>query len=194
MLHEQLTPSPSLTAAANTSLIHPKRFAADIAGSQYSYHDRGMVHEFQLRSITFYTSKYWYRSLTPSRVSSVSAADEDTPFKPVPIPDDASISTFGSEAMISLRTDWSPPGSDATFSAGSLLTAPMSSVMADDWGEAKCLFEPTDSKSLQSTTTTKDYVVLSVLEDVRTNLVVYKYGDGKVRGNKRRRLLRGGCS
>ena len=106
---------------------------ADIAGSQYSYHDRGTVHEFQLRSITFYTSKYWYRSLTPERVKAVSAADEDTPFLPVPIPEDASISTFGSEAMVSLRTDWSPPGQDTTFKAGSLLTAPMSEVMADNW-------------------------------------------------------------
>ena len=49
---------------------------ADIAGSHYSYHDRGVVHEFQCRSVTFYTSKYWYRSLTPERVKEVSAADE----------------------------------------------------------------------------------------------------------------------
>ena len=51
---------------------------ADIAGAQFSFHDRGLVHEFQMRSVTFYTSKYWYRCLTPERVATVSAADEDT--------------------------------------------------------------------------------------------------------------------
>lgn len=37
---------------------------SDIAASQFAYHDRGFVHEFQLRSITFYTSQYFYRSLS----------------------------------------------------------------------------------------------------------------------------------
>lgn len=144
---------------------------ADIAGSQYAYHDRGFVHEFQHRVITFYTSKYWYRSLSPEQVNSVSASDETAPFLPVPIPEDAEISTFANEAMITLRTDWKG------FKAGALLTAPISEVVADDWSNVKSLFEPTASKSLQSKTTTKDFVVLSVLEDVRTTLVVYKYDE-----------------
>jgi len=145
---------------------------ADIAGSQYAYHDRGFVHEFQHRVITFYTSKYWYRALSAKQVSSVSAADETAPFLPVPIPEDAEISTFAGEAMITLRTDWKG------FKAGALLTAPMSDIVADDWSNVKSLFEPTPRKSLSSKTTTKEFVVLSVLEDVRTTLVVYKYEAG----------------
>ena len=30
---------------------------ADVAASMYAYHDRGAVHEFQLRNVTFYTSR-----------------------------------------------------------------------------------------------------------------------------------------
>ena len=141
---------------------------SDIAGAQFSYHDRGLVHEFQMRSVTFYTSKYYYRALTPERIASVSAAEEDTPFVAVPIPDDADISTFGSDAMVTLRSEWAPPGAGKSFVAGTLLTLPMADVMANDWSAARPLFEPTRAKSLQSTTTTKDFVVLSVLEDVRT--------------------------
>jgi prolyl oligopeptidase len=153
---------------------------SDIAGAQYAYHDRnGICHEFQLRSVTFYTAKFWYRSLTLEQIASTTADQETTPFEPIPIPDDAEISTFGSDAMITLRSNWKPPGCDKEFVAGALLAAPMADVMANDWtNNVQCLFEPTPTKSLQSTTTTKDYVILSVLEDVRTMLVVWKHGEG----------------
>merc|ERR1711865_1270007 len=41
-------------------------------------------------------------------------------------------------------------------------------------GKSTFLFEPTPSKSLSSTTTTKDYVILEALEDVRTSLIIWK--------------------
>jgi len=49
--------------------------------------------------------------------------------------------------------------------------------MANNWNNVTCLFQPTPTKSLQSTTTTKDYVILSVLEDVRTTIVLWKHGE-----------------
>jgi prolyl oligopeptidase len=168
----------------------------DIAGGQWAYYDRGFVHEFQRRSVTFYTSKHFYRALSLERLATVSAADEDAPFAPVPIPDDAEISTFAGDAMITLRSDWTPPGDcpaaasaaaaaggggsgGGGFRAGALIVAPMAEVMAEDWSHAQCLFAPTASKSLQSTTTTKDYVVLSVLSDVRTTLEVWRKAEGE---------------
>jgi len=152
---------------------------SDIAGGQWAYHDRGgIVHEFRLRSITFYTSKYEYRRLTPEELKSTTADQESTPFQVVPIQEDAEISTFGNEAMITLRSDWKPPGCDVTFKAGTLLTAPMPEVMKNDWSNIKALFEPTPSKSLLGQVTTQDYLVLSVLEDVSTTLVVWKYEEG----------------
>eukprot|EP00566_Odontella_aurita_P004902 CAMPEP_0113532710 /NCGR_PEP_ID=MMETSP0015_2-20120614/4208_1 /TAXON_ID=2838 /ORGANISM="Odontella" /LENGTH=760 /DNA_ID=CAMNT_0000431697 /DNA_START=111 /DNA_END=2393 /DNA_ORIENTATION=- /assembly_acc=CAM_ASM_000160 len=148
---------------------------ADIAAHQWAYHDRGgTVHEFRIRSITFYTSKYWYRPLTLDGLASTTADIEEVPFEPVPIPEDAEISTFGNEATINLRTDWQPPGSDITYKAGALITAPMEEVMKNNWSNVMVLFEPTQTCSLQGTTKTKDCIVLSVLEDVRTALVIWK--------------------
>ena len=52
--------------------------AQDIAASQYCYRDRGHCHEFRVRSLTFYTSKHWYRS--PKDPSSHTADEDETPF------------------------------------------------------------------------------------------------------------------
>ena len=102
-------------------------------------------------------------------------------FKDIPIPEDAEISTFGNDAMITLRSDWSPPGYDggedssvSLLPAGSLIVVPMVDVMNNDYSKSTVLFLPTSSRSLQSTTTTKDYVILDILEDVRTTLVIWK--------------------
>ena len=73
----------------------------------------------------------------------------------MPIPEDAEIGTFGSDAMITLRSDWTPPGGTKAYVAGTLLALPMSDVMENNWASALPLFEPTASKSLQSMTTTK---------------------------------------
>mmetsp|Transcript_13161 Transcript_13161/g.15472 ORF Transcript_13161/g.15472 Transcript_13161/m.15472 type:complete len:794 (-) Transcript_13161:66-2447(-) len=151
---------------------------SDVSVGQYSYFDRdGMCHEFQYRSLTFYTTKYWYRTLSSEQIVTSPSDEEATPFIPIPIPEDAEISTFGSDAMITLRSDWTPPGSDTLYQAGALISAPMNDVMNDQWTSVTCLFQPTPTKSLQSTTTTKDYVILSVLEDVRTALEVWKCGE-----------------
>jgi len=148
---------------------------ADIAGAQFAYHDRGAQHEFRMRQITFYTSTYEYR--VPVLDGSQPADAEGAAFQKVPIPEDASIGTYGTDAMITLRTDWCPPGSDTTYVAGSLLVTTMSAVMASDFSDVLVMFTPTPAKSLSATTSTKDYIVLSVLEDVRTTLVLWKRGD-----------------
>jgi len=148
----------------------------DVAASQYSYYDRGFQHEFQRRSITFYTSKHWYRA--PADFNTP-ASDESVPFEPVPVPDDiAQLSTFADAATIELRTEWCPPGCDEAFPAGSLLTAPMADVMKEDFSGMKALFVPTDAASLQSSSGTKDFLVLKVLENVRTVLRFWRYDGG----------------
>merc|ERR1719491_2788150 len=167
------------TPLKDATIVFDKAKSSDIAGSQYAYHDRdGICHEFQVRSITFYTSTYWYRSLTLEELSSKTADDSTLPdFQQVPIPEDASLGTNGNDAMITLKSDWSPPkykGDDEVLPAGSLLVAPMQDVMKEDYSKATCLFTPTASRSLQSETTTKDYVILDVLEDVRTTIVIWK--------------------
>lgn len=153
----------------------------DVAADQYVAHDRGFVHEFQVRAITFYTSSYKYRKMpSAEHVWSSSAAEESIPFVPVPIPEDAEISTFADCALITLRSSWKPPGSVVEYAAGAYLAAPMDDVIADTWSRVVVLFAPTDSTSLEDKTDTKDYMVLKILEHVRTKLVIWRYEGGGV--------------
>ena len=144
---------------------------ADIAASQYAYKDHGVAHELRVRSLTFYTAKYWHR--TPQDLDKVSACDDTTPFAEVPIQEDAQMSTFGSMALTTLRSDWAISGK--VFKQGSLLAVRMAALMAGDLAEAQVLFEPTASRSLEGSTATKNYLVLKVLEDVRSTLVTWKF-------------------
>eukprot|EP01063_Lacrimia_lanifica_P013154 TRINITY_DN1978_c0_g1_i1.p1 TRINITY_DN1978_c0_g1~~TRINITY_DN1978_c0_g1_i1.p1 ORF type:complete len:781 (+),score=296.68 TRINITY_DN1978_c0_g1_i1:66-2408(+) len=150
---------------------------ADISASMYCYHDRGFVHEFQLRSITFYTSEYFHRSLTADGVAGTTADAETTPFRKVPIPEDAELGTFADLALVTLRTDLKDPkGKDGTtFLAGAMISLPMDELMEGNWSNAFALFSPTPARSLSSTSETRDYVILKVLEDVKTVLEFYKY-------------------
>jgi len=147
----------------------------DIAANQYAFHDRGFVHEFQLRSITFYTSKYFYRSLTAEGIETTTADEESTPFKEVPIPEDAELGMFADMAMITLRSDFVAPATGVTFKTGSLVTLPMSELMENEWTNAFAMFEPTPNRSLSSTSESKDYTILKILEDVKTKLEFWRY-------------------
>lgn len=152
----------------------------DIAANMYTYHDRGFVHEFQSRSITFYTSQNFYRALSCEGVAGVTADMEQTPFREVPIPEDAVVETFANMALITLRSDLDVPtaadgGDSRTFKAGSLVSLPLDELMENSWKNAIAMFEPTPSRSLSSSTETKDYVILKILEDVRTKLEFWKF-------------------
>ena len=73
----------------------------DISASQYAYHDRaGAVHEFQLRALSFYQTEQFYRRPDLR----LAAADDPTPFRRVPIPDDTTLGTFGEQATLLLRS------------------------------------------------------------------------------------------
>jgi len=49
--------------------------------------------------------------------------------------------------------------------------------MENDWSSAFAMFEPTPNRSLSSTSETKDYNILKILEDVKTNLEFWQYAD-----------------
>jgi len=146
----------------------------DILAYQSSYLDRGFAHEFQVRQITFYSSKHWYRPLTPESMKETTADAEATPFKEVPMPADAEIGTFANMALLTLRSDMEQ-GDHKSFAAGSLVTLPLEELMENNWSNATALFTPTPSRSLSHNTECKDYIILKILEDVKTVLEFHKY-------------------
>eukprot|EP00440_Ansanella_granifera_P033074 gb/GFBE01035886.1/.p1 GENE.gb/GFBE01035886.1/~~gb/GFBE01035886.1/.p1 ORF type:complete len:698 (+),score=148.88 gb/GFBE01035886.1/:1-2094(+) len=134
----------------------------DVAVSAARYYDRGVWHECRDRSITFYTAEYnWLHN---------------GDWKKVDVPDDVDVSTFKDSFTFRLRSEWKVSG--ATYSQGSLLAIPVDSFFAGKLEEMKVLFAPSPSESLEDTTGTLNYLILSVLNDVKTKLVFWEYKDG----------------
>jgi len=136
----------------------------DVSVSGYSYLDRGKRYEFRARSITFYTSRYELKQ-------------PDGSFMHVPVPDDAGIGTFGDQLQITLRSPW------LGYPEGSFLSAPVQPFMDADDDDSrkkliKVLFEPTDTCSLETAVDTRNYLILSVLDNVVTELRFWKFESG----------------
>jgi len=140
--------------------------ATDVSVSGLAYLDRGERYEMRYRSLTFYTASY-------------ELMRSDGTFASVPVPKDAQIGTFADQLLITLRSPW------LGYAAGSLLACPVRAFMAaaptaDVARQSMMteLFIPTESCSLEATTETRNYVILSALDDVVTELRFWKYDKG----------------
>ena len=143
---------------------------ADVSVGQYFDRDRGHEYEVRYRSLTFYTTSYEAK------------IGKDGAWTAVPVPLDAMLGTFADQVTIQLRTDW------LGFSAGSYLAAPAAAFLAsksDDERKALLtpLFSPSDTCSLEGDTSSKSYIILSVLDNVRSELRFWHY-DGKAKAWK----------
>lgn len=135
---------------------------SDVAASQSVVRHRGHSFEWRRRSITFYTSK-----------SAVNFGT-DKWCELDGLPDDASVSQFADQAIISLRSDWEVNG--VRFLSGSVIATSLKSL-AWDYKNATfvVLFEPSAIDSLQSFITTRNYLVFDILEDICSRLVFWRY-------------------
>jgi prolyl oligopeptidase len=99
--------------------------------------------------------------------------------KVVPLvkPADAQLSFWRERVLLDLRSDWAVGGQ--TFARGSLLVADAAAYLR---GERRLtpLFVPTPTRSLAAWTTTRDTVLLNVLDNVASKLEEHKPGaDGR---------------
>ena len=137
--------------------------ASDVAVHGYAYLDRGHEYEIRHRAITFYTTYYEAR------------LGKDGPFRAVKVPEDAQLGTFADQLLITLRTEW------LGYASGSLLAADAAKFMAADGDEAKVkpllfpLFEPTATCSLEGNSESLSYVILQILDNVRSELRFWKF-------------------
>ena len=83
-------------------------------------------------------------------------------------PQDADASVFNGLLVLQLRSDWKPAGT--AFKAGSLISADLDRYMAGG-REFQVLFTPSPRTSLQSFTVTKGYVLMHVLDNVKSRVV-----------------------
>jgi prolyl oligopeptidase len=149
----------------NTPLTEAKTWmegkAEDVSVDVSVAHDHGRTYEFITRGTTFFTSEDYVRQ-----------GDRWDKIDKQP---DAIAGTFEDLLLLRLRSDWAIGGK--TYPAGSLL--------AQDFGQAlkgehnyESLFTPTERTSLEATSDTRNYLLLHVLDNVRTRLYALSRSKG----------------
>lgn len=145
--------------------------------------NNGGIYEVRYRSLTFYTSKYWVRKiqykhlLAPDDPARKGVSEPDA-FVEVDVQDDAEIDFVGNLMIVSLRSDWEPvPGQK--FKQGSLIYTDAETFLqkGKEACEFKILFEPTEKTSEDSYTLTKNYLILSIMDNVKSKLQFFKIGE-----------------
>src|SRR5262249_36521335 len=125
----------------------------DVSVDAAVVHDHGHTYELITRGTTFFTSQDFAR--------------RDDQWVRIDKPDDAIVETFDDQLLLRLRSDWNVNGK--VFSAGSLICGDFNSWLK---GERRFepLFTPAERSSLESTSATKKYLLLTVLDNVRSKL------------------------
>jgi prolyl oligopeptidase len=134
----------------------------DVSVSAVVAHDHGRIYEFVRRRVTFFTNEVYIR--------------RDNEWVKIDKPDDARLDTFGDQLLLNLRSDWTIGG--RTYPAGALLAADFDAYLRGD-RKLAVLFEPTERKSLADTSATKNYLIVSELENVRNKLYLLKHEAGQ---------------
>jgi len=134
----------------------------------------GFERNFVTRNIAFYNDElYWLKS-----------SEE---LVKIDAPNTANKSVFKNFLLLELREPWTIQSE--TYSGGSLLVADLNEYLAGK-RQFQVLFEPTESTALSSVTTTKDYVVINTLDDVKNRIFVLKpEGSSATDGWKREPLV-----
>lgn len=153
--------------------------ASDVSVGGYLKRHGSHSYEMRYRSITFYTQQV--SVLLPSLTDSSTRV-----WYVIPVPDDAEIDIFADQLLIQLRSPWvvkkgtagasEEDKEEVTYAAGSLLALPLADfVQRRDTSEIVVLFEPTETVSLDSFCATKDHLIITSLDSVKTRLVFWKY-------------------
>ncbi|MET4639436.1 prolyl oligopeptidase family serine peptidase [Mycetocola sp. 2940] len=127
----------------------------DVSVRAFRSHTPGYIRDFLWRAPTFYTSEvHVFVDGEPRRID---------------VPDSAEIGYSRQWLLIELRDDWTPAGT--TYRAGSLLAADFDGFLAGD-RSFEVVFAPTPTTSLAGATWTRDHLVLTVLDDVKSRVHV----------------------
>ncbi len=124
---------------------------ADVGASGYVVHDHGQTYEMVTNHPTFFTEDTYLR--------------RDGKLVSIDKPADAVVLTYGKNLLLRLRSAWTVEGK--TYKAGTLLAEDFEAFLK---GERKfdVLFEPTERKSLDTVGDTKNYLILTELDNVNS--------------------------
>jgi prolyl oligopeptidase len=156
---------------------------SDIAVSAYVDDQRvrrGGIYEVRTRALTTTISKFWVRKVKYEHLlkrddSQRADMQDPPPFKQLEVPGDAEIDFVGNLLMITLRSDWVPePGKK--FAPGSIVYVNAHKFIK--YGPVDriyhVLFQPTERVACENYIVTKGYLILSILDCVKSKLEFYR--------------------
>ena len=122
-------------------------------------HHGGQHHELVVRSDTFWTQQ-------------VFRLDRDQWVR-IDKPPGAEVGFFRDQLLLQLRKDWVLP--HKTFLAGSLLAIALKDFLQEE-RTFSVLFEPTPTSSLHDFTTTRDWILVNILDNVQHRILATQPG------------------
>lgn len=125
-------------------------------------HDHGRTYEFIHRGLTFFSSEVFVR--------------RGDKWVKIDKPEDATVQTFQDQLLLRLRSDWNVDG--RKYLAGSLLASDFDGCI-EGKRKFEVLFEPGERSCLSSTTDTKNYFVITELDNVRNKLYALQRKEGR---------------
>ncbi len=123
------------------------------------------------RSISFFQTENWiYR--------------ENEPLKKIPIPSDAEIDGYYlGKLIISLKSDWIIDNNDKqiTFQLGSLIAISLDEILNDRVlsSNIETIFKPSTKVFIQSVAVAKEFLLISVLDNVNGKIIIFENKDAK---------------
>ena len=151
----------------------------DVSVSGYVTRSGEHKYEWRQRATSFYTSVQWVRKLT--------ADGPDSRWWQVNVPADAHVSVVRDQMLLSLRSDWQLPGGRSLV-AGGLYAAPLKSFLIEAPPSFEVqdvtpppqgltmteLFVPAERVSLQGWSMTKNFLVLTLLDNVQSRIALWR--------------------
>ena len=138
----------------------------DVAASVFRSWDGDVHYDLAVRSPTFYT------------LASYLVTDEGE-LEHIEIPEDAEFrGVFNGQMLVGLKSDWAVGGE--TYLQGSLIAADFEGFMQGE-RNFDVLYVPTPTSALPGggVATTRDYLILNILEDVVSRMFRYELRDGE---------------
>jgi len=127
----------------------------DMSVGAYHSHTPGHKRTLVYKTLTFYTNQLFLKT----RKGLVQLDKQDS----------ANMQLWKKHILLELREDWIVDGK--TYTAGSLLAAPLKNWLKGK-KDISVLFKPDEKTSLSYFSTTKDHIILSTLEDVKSKIWV----------------------
>ncbi|WP_297093749.1 prolyl oligopeptidase family serine peptidase [uncultured Draconibacterium sp.] len=129
----------------------------------FSFYSNSKQHVGLIKAITFYESEIYYiQENEPKKLSN---------------PVDAEIHGFyNMELMLALQSDWEVD--DKTYPSGALVSIDMDDDLKGKMN-VKLIYIPDDKSSIVSMSTSKDFIIVNIMENVQNKLIKYRLIDDK---------------